>query len=179
MIKFRALSYSSDLYAAGKTLYTMLTGKLPKINKSVKSLIEKFRTKKSHDRILHILQKSTNQDPDLRYNSAEELKQELTAVLNTYFRKKHITIVEKKQTVLRAATRAAVVIITIGVAGSGYYLTNNTSIPNESAEFFNARDQELKCSHYPLIRMHRLRPIFMIYPSAFLVAIGIHCFWEL
>ncbi len=139
--KFGALSYSSDLYAAGKTLYTMLTGNLPKINKSVKSLPEKFRTKKWHDSILNILQKSTNQDPDLRYNSAEELKHELAAVMKTYFRKKHITTVEKKQTVLRAATRAAVVIVAIGVAGLGYYLTNKTSIPNESVEFLNARDQ--------------------------------------
>ena len=144
--KFGALSFSSDLYAAGKTLYTMLTGKLPKINTSVTSLPEKFKTKKWHDSILTILQKSTNQDPDLRYSSAEEMKQELAAVLKANFRKKHITIVERKQTVLRAA----VIIVAVGVVGLGYYLTNNTSLPNESAEFLNARDQGIEMFAAPV-----------------------------
>ncbi|MFC1732116.1 protein kinase [candidate division KSB1 bacterium] len=80
------LTRSSDLYAAGKTLYTMLTGELPEVNKQITSLPPSSREKKWAGPVLKILNKATSYGPRSRYQNADEMRRDVRKVYKDCFK---------------------------------------------------------------------------------------------
>jgi len=79
------LSCASDLYAAGKTLYTMLTKKAPEVNKPVDRLPDSLRKESWAEPVERILTNATRYDPRSRYQSAGEMRRDVAAVYKSFF----------------------------------------------------------------------------------------------
>ncbi|MCP4725788.1 MAG: protein kinase [bacterium] len=152
------LSYSSDLYAAGKTLYTMLSGSLPKVGRQVTELPDSVMKKSWGIPVLELLKKATEAKPEDRYQTAEEMDIDLRRIIKKHFKPKP-EVIEK--TVIRQPEKgkrkkriplllaAAVVII---LAATGYFSQDLVDIDlfkasNDSIEFRIAMDEGIRKFH--------------------------------
>ncbi len=114
--KLGHLTPASDLYSAGKTLYTMLTGKIPEVNQQITELPLEFNDKPWALPVLKILNKATIYSPHARYQSTTEMREDIRKVYNKYFikklpLKKTAGIGKKKKNRSKAMFLAVVVIL--------------------------------------------------------------------
>jgi len=89
------LTYSSDLYAAGKTLYTMLTGEIPEVGEQITALPDKFSKKKWAAPAADVIKKATAYDPRSRYQTAEEMRKDIIRIYKQHFKKTPVRITKK------------------------------------------------------------------------------------
>ena len=132
------LSFSSDLYSAGKTLYTMITKLLPKPNQQITGLTKELENNEWSIPLSMILKKATESDPKDRYQSAEEMKGDIVKLYKRYFGKKRVVVL--KETIKKRSLSfriAAVLVIgaVLTIVSSQYFLGEK---PSESADFLSA-----------------------------------------
>lgn len=75
---------AADIYALGKTLYSLITKKVPESGEQITELPEKFKEKIWCSAVEEILKKATEPDPENRYKDALEMK----IAVGKLFRKK-------------------------------------------------------------------------------------------
>lgn len=106
------LSFASDLYAAGKTFYTMLTGKIPEVNKPVSSLAGMQADLPWKESVEEILQKATKHDPKSRYQTAGEMRKDIQNVIKRHLGIRHAKedeeVEESKSSVISILIKSAV-----------------------------------------------------------------------
>lgn len=139
------ISFASDLYAAGKTLYTMVTRELPKPNKQITILPEKFKNKAWHDPLLQIMKKATNANVEDRYTSAEEMKKDVLSVYKKLFgvsaakadTPQALPVSDKRERVKKRSpavlATASIMSLALVILAGSYFLRGKA--PSDSAEF--------------------------------------------
>lgn len=139
------ISFASDLYAAGKTLYTMVTRELPKPNKQITILPEKFKNKAWHDPLLQIMKKATNANVEDRYTSAEEMKKDVLSVYKKLFgvsaakadTPQALPVSDKRERVKKRSpavlVTASIMALALVILTGSYFLRGKA--PSDSAEF--------------------------------------------
>ena len=155
------LSYASDLYSAGKTFYTMLTGKLPGINKPVKALPDNLKQKNWHDDLLRILEKATADDPQVRFSTALEMKHDIKTVFQKRLRKNNVKIYTKSHNKYVTFVQVAVVLLIVsGIALLRENFTGNGIQPDDAPEFLAARDRGVEMFASSEIAEHDVESYF-------------------
>lgn len=136
------LSFSSDLYAAGKTLYTMITKKLPEVGRQIIELPEEYRSMKWCEPLVRIMRKATENNPADRYTSADGMKKDILTVYKKYFKRIPVQILQKpvQKHVSRKFGIAAVIVLLIVITFFGQLLLRQDYFtkPDDSPEFRNA-----------------------------------------
>ncbi|MFC1555002.1 protein kinase [candidate division KSB1 bacterium] len=135
------LSAASDLYSAGKTLYNMITKKIPETNKSIDSLPVNIIDRPWSNDLLGILRKSTESDPKDRYQTSEEMKKDVTKLYRKHFSRRKI----KRESIKKDRSRSfagLAVVVSLVIIFSLVLLNVEDMIfrksPSDSAEFSNA-----------------------------------------
>jgi len=157
------LSFASDLYAAGKTLYTMITKKLPEVGKQISELPEEYRNKKWHEPLVRIMRKATENDPADRYTTAEEMKKDVLAVYKKYFQRMPVQILSPVQKhVSRRFGIAAVIVLLIIITFFGQrFLRQDYFIkPDDSPEFRNALAGGIELFYLPAVSSQVINEYF-------------------
>lgn len=157
------LSFASDLYAAGKTLYTMITKKLPEVGIQIRELPEEYRNKKWHEPLVHILRKATENDPADRYAAAEEMKKDVLTVYKKYFQRMPVQILSPVQKhVSRRFGIAAVIVLLLIITFFGQrFLRQDYFIkPDDSPEFRNALAGGIELFNSPAVSPQDINEYF-------------------
>ena len=136
------LSFASDLYSAGKTLYTMITKKVPEAGKQIKELPQEYRSKKWHEPLLYVMRKATENDPSDRYTDAVEMKNDVLAVYKKYFQRMPVQILQKpvQKHVSRKFSIAAVIILLIVITFFSQMFFDNALLRGRRDYFIKPED---------------------------------------
>jgi len=85
MSKEKKVDFRSDVYSFGKTLYSMITKRVPDVGGEITCLPDVCSEIPGADQILSIIKKATKIEPEKRYQSAHEINIELKKLYYSLF----------------------------------------------------------------------------------------------
>ncbi|MCK4966856.1 protein kinase [bacterium] len=109
-----------DVYSLGKTLYTMITKKVPVAGVQIKSLPDKYMHYPYSNFLLEVLRKSTEVDPARRYEDINSLKTDLNGLYQMAKRYKKRQGKKGVPVTRRFIKSAAVFLLILLIGSAGY-----------------------------------------------------------
>lgn len=130
---FSQTDHRTDIYTLGTTLYYLLAGKKPESDKFRLKSVKRVRSDVS-DAMCEIIEKCTSFNPESRYQSVNELRNDLLEL-----HKKDVFSFAKqkvKRLFRQTNIKAVEVMLLIAIATTGYFFSvdNNKKVPNMTQE---------------------------------------------